>query len=98
MLDYIFSYFSYLFSSFLVAFKFIFVKFFLVLIIVILNLSIFFMDVSWNVAKEFIELTDFSYYMSGIYSALPPDVYSLFSTVGIFDFIVFVFTAYVVRQ
>ena len=97
MLDYLADlYFSWL-SFCLGILKAILVKFFVYLIILFIYLAIFFSEVAWEVAQEFIRMSNISQYLGAMYSSLSPELNLILFQTGLLDFISFILTAYVAR-
>lgn len=91
-----FEFFSNLLSAFVeflyFYYKFILTKFFVLLVMVFTSLSLMFLEVSWEVAKELIQLSNISQYLEPIFSILPGFLRDFLVRMGIFDFLAFLVT------
>ena len=92
MFDFFYTLFSTIQAFFYSYLKFLLTKFLVGLIIVFFSLSIAFLDVSWEVAKELIELSNFSQYLEPIFSMIPGFLRDFLVRLGFFDFLAFILT------
>lgn len=97
MLEYITLFYTNVVSMLLGILKFVLAKFFAYLAVSMIAITLFFIEVAWEAAKEFITLSDMNQYIATMYSYLPPEVSALFSAVGLFDFLSFLLVAVVAR-
>lgn len=97
MLEYITLFYTNVVSLFLNILKFLLAKFFAYLAIVMIAIIMFFTEVAWEAAKEFIILSDMNQYIQTMYSYLPLEVSTFLYVTGFLDFLSFVLVALVAR-
>jgi hypothetical protein len=97
VLEYIVIFYTNVVATFLTVLKILFAKFFAYFAMFIIALVIFFTEVAWEAAKEFIALSEMDQYILEMYSYLPTDVSAFFFDLGFFDFLSFILVALIAR-
>lgn len=79
-----------IFLHFVGLLKFLLVKFFTYLVIFSFYISAYFLQISWEVSRELLEVSNISQYIQPIFASLPGIVSDLLVRSGFFDFMVFI--------